>query len=134
MKPAPSRVVLLRAPLNNRNLIGWRKAPTRIFQLRGSDLKGTHRNERSEPCLLILAAILFIGGSAMAGKRSDVMVTNNGYPSEPHYNFNTHGKDIKKAWPVHHNKSQDIEQTTAFLTVLLIWRAMHSNIPLLTLW
>jgi hypothetical protein len=89
-----------------------------------------------ELCLLILAAILFIGGSAMAGKRPDVMVTSNGYPSEPHYNLNIRGKDIKKAWPAHHNKSRDIEQTAAFLTLLLIWPAVISTIPLplLTLW
>ena len=41
-----------------------------------------------------LLVILSIAGSAMAGKRLDVMVMSNGYPSGPHYNLNIHGKDI----------------------------------------
>jgi hypothetical protein len=41
----------------------------------------------------ILLAMLFLGGSALAGKRLDVMVMSNGYPSGPHYNLNIHGKD-----------------------------------------
>jgi len=41
----------------------------------------------------ILVAMLFLGGSALAGKRLDVMVMSNGYPSGPHYNLNIHGKD-----------------------------------------
>jgi hypothetical protein len=43
--------------------------------------------------LPILVAMLFLGGSALAGKRLDVMVMSNGYPSGPHYNLNIHGKD-----------------------------------------
>jgi hypothetical protein len=60
-----------------------------------------------ELCLLILAAVLLIGGSAMAGKRADVMVTGNGYPSEPHYNLKIHSNDIKKACAI--IKCRDIE-------------------------
>jgi hypothetical protein len=43
----------------------------------------------------ILIAMLFLGGSALAGKRLDVMVMSNGYPSGPHYNLNIHGKDTE---------------------------------------
>jgi hypothetical protein len=62
-----------------------------------------------EVCLLILAAVLFVAGSAMAGKCLDVMVTINFYPSGPHYNLNIHGKDINKASAAHRNKCRDTE-------------------------
>jgi hypothetical protein len=45
--------------------------------------------------LPLLVAMLFLGGSALAGKRLDVMVMSNGYPSGPHYNLNIHGKDTE---------------------------------------
>ncbi|MEJ2365554.1 MAG: hypothetical protein P8017_12910 [Deltaproteobacteria bacterium] len=41
--------------------------------------------------VIALFAMLCLGPSANAGKRMDVMVMSNGYPSGPHYNLNIHG-------------------------------------------
>lgn len=44
---------------------------------------------------IALVAILYLGSFAYAGKRLDIMVMSNGYPSGAHYNLNIHGKDAE---------------------------------------